>query len=381
MMEIKSSEQRWKRRSRTRLCFGPEPVTVLTCINRNNRNGFSLIYQAARKPVIMRIATFNLENLGGSNSEPDVFNRRTAILCPQLERLGADVLCVQEVNAERPEQGGQRKLIALDRLLSGTSYRNHHCVSTVHPASGHPAERHNLAILSRWPIVSSRQYHHSFVSPLIHTYVTADSSGAGSRGLQWDRPFLHARISLPDGAFLDVINVHLKAPLASAIPGQKLNQFAWKTCSGWAEGYYVAALKRSGQALEVRLLIDRLFDDHPDAKILVTGDFNAQEHEPPARIIAAELEDTANGHLAGRVMVPLEHSLPDSRRYSVVHQGRKIMLDHMFASRALLTRYRGMEIHNEALGDELVAYSTIDGSPESYHAPIVASFRSEVDLI
>lgn len=324
----------------------------------------------------MRIATFNLENLGGCLSEPDDFDRRLDILRPQLERVNADILCVQEVNAERPEPGGDRQLIALDRLLEGTAYNDHHRVSTVHPGSGLPADRHNLAILSRWPIAGSRQYHHSFVSPLIHTFVTADEAGAGSRSLQWDRPFLHARISLPDGMFLELINVHLKAPLASAIPGQKLNQFAWKSCSGWAEGYYVAALKRSGQALEVRMLVDRLFDADPDARILVSGDFNAEEREPPARIIAADLEDTANGRLAGRVMVPLEHSLPESRRYSIIHQGRKIMLDHMFASRALLSVYRGMEIHNEALGDELVAYTTIAGSPESYHAPIVASFRT-----
>ena len=151
---------------------------------------------------------------------------------------------------------------------------------------------------------------------------------------------------------------------------------SWKSASGWAEGFYLASQKRAGQALEVRLFIDRLFDDDPDAKILVAGDFNAGEREVPARIIAAELEDTSNGHLAARTMVPLEHSLPESQRYTVIHRGRKVMLDHMFASRALLSTYLGIEIHNEALGDELVAYAAIDGSPESYHAPIVAAFRT-----
>jgi endonuclease/exonuclease/phosphatase family metal-dependent hydrolase len=323
----------------------------------------------------MRIATFNLENLGDCIAAPEEFDRRLGFLRPQLERADADILCMQEINAERCESGGERRLIALDRLLENTGYDTHHRVSTVHPSTGHPADRHNLAIVSRWPVETSQQYHHEFVPPLIHTFVTADPPSAGSSALRWDRPFLHARISLPDGTDLEMINVHLKAPLAAAVTGQKLDQFAWKTCSGWAEGYYVAALKRSGQALEVRLLIDRLFDRNEDAKILVAGDFNAEESEVPARIIAADLEDTSNGRLAGRIMVPLEHNLPESRRYSVIHRGRKIMLDHMFASRGLLASFEGFEIHNEALGDELVAYAAVENSPESYHAPIVAGFR------
>jgi hypothetical protein len=116
-------------------------------------------------------------------------------------------------------------------------------------------------------------------------------------------------------------------------------------------------------------------NDDPHARILIAGDFNAEEREVPTRIITAELEDTANGDLAARVLVPLEHSLPESRRYSVIHRGRRIMLDHMFASRTLLAAYQGMEIHNEALGDELIAYASVHGSPESYHAPVVATFQ------
>jgi len=325
----------------------------------------------------MRVATFNLENLGSRSGDPDDFRQRLDILRPQLERLDADIFCLQEINAERAGPGKERQMVSLDRLLEDTQYRDYHRASTVHPATGRPADRHNLAILSRSPIEAFAQYRHSFVLPPVHTYVTADPPGGGSRTLMWDRPFLHARIRRADETVLDVINLHLKAPLASIIPGQKLDQFAWKSASSWAEGYYIAAQKRAGQALEVRLLIDRIFDEDPDANILVAGDFNAEEREVPARIIAAELEDTANGQLAARVMVPLEHSLPDSRRYTVVHHGRKIMLDHMFASRALLSSYQGIEIHNEALGDELVAYAAIDGSPESYHAPVVASFRND----
>jgi endonuclease/exonuclease/phosphatase family metal-dependent hydrolase len=324
----------------------------------------------------MRVATFNLENLGGRATDPEAFAQRLEILTPQVMRLDADIVCLQEINGDRAGPGLPRQLVALDRLLENTPYCDFHRATTTHPATGHPADRHNLAILSRWPFAASAQYHHSFVLPPVHTFTTADPPSGAARALSWDRPILHASISLPGGSTLHIVNLHLKAPLAASVPGQKLDEFAWKSSSAWAEGYYVAAIKRAGQALEVRMLIDRIFDEDPDASILVAGDFNAEEREVPARIVAAELEDTANGDLAGRVMVPLEHSLSESRRYTVIHRGRKIMLDHMFASRALLAGYQGLEIHNEALGDELVAYASVDGSPESYHSPIVACFRS-----
>ena len=63
----------------------------------------------------MRIATFNLENLDGDLSNPETLKKapslatRIQILKPQLMRLRADVLCLQEVNGQ-DVQGGGRKL-------------------------------------------------------------------------------------------------------------------------------------------------------------------------------------------------------------------------------------------------------------------------------
>ena len=51
------------------------------------------------------------------------------------------------------------------------------------------------------------------------------------------------------------------------------------------------------------------------------------------------------------------------------------MLDHLLASANLAASCRGMEIHNEALSDELTAFAMNSQSPESYHAPVVATFE------
>ena len=115
----------------------------------------------------------------------------------------------------------------------------------------------------------------------------------------------------------------------------------------------MAMLKRSGQALETRVEIDRILDATPDALILVCGDFNASEREVPARIIAAGDDDTENGELATRALVSLERTLPKSQRFSVIHHGERLMLDHMLVSHALLARYLNVEVHNELITDEL----------------------------
>lgn len=323
----------------------------------------------------MRIATFNLENLGSRLDRPDDFQYRMSILRPQVERLDADILCLQEVNATRTEPRAARRLVALDRLLEGTDYEGFHRVSSRHPATDAPAEHHNLVILSRWPIADTKQFHHDLVCPSVHVYATADPMRSGAPAIMFDRPILYGRIAPPGLPDLHILNVHFKAPLAASIPGQKLDPLSWKSTGAWAEGFYLAGLKRAGQALEARLVVDRLLDADPRAHILVAGDFNAGEREVPVRIIAADLEDTGNGRLADRMLVPLSHSLSESRRYTVVHRGRKVMLDHLFASRSLVSRFQAIEIHNEALGDELVGYSTVGDSPESYHAPVVARFR------
>ncbi len=322
----------------------------------------------------MRIATYNLENLGLANRKAAPIEARIAVLRPQLERLAADIICLQEVNADRSPRATERALLALDKLIAGTGYQDFECVHSVDPSTQRLADKHNLVLLSRWPIEQTRQVWHDHVPPLSYSPVTRDAATKVPELVNWDRPLLHAAIRLPDGSLLQVINLHMRAPLAVPLRGQKLGPFIWKNASAWAEGFYIAMLKRSGQALEARIVIDQLFNADPDALILVCGDFNAAEREVPARIIGAGVDDTGNGALADRALVYLERAIPQSQRFSVIHHGEKIMLDHILISHNLLAHYRHFEVHNELLGDELFGYVAIAENPESYHAPVVAEF-------
>jgi len=123
------------------------------------------------------------------------------------------------------------------------------------------------------------------------------------------------------------------------------------------------------------MLVDRLFDENEDALIVAAGDFNADLEEVPVQAIRGDVENTGNGELAGRVLVPTENSVPESSRYSLFHRGRGEMIDHLLVSRGLLRYHRGTEIHNELLHDESVAFATDVKYPESDHAPVIATFE------
>ena len=156
----------------------------------------------------VRIVTFNLENLGDSHEPKAAFERRLDRLRGHLLRLNADVLCLQEVNARRAPRR-HRVLAALDRLFEGTPYSGSARVEMTRTDTGAPADRHNLVIVSRLPIVESRQIWNDIMPPLSYRPITGGSNASAIVN-RFDRPFLYAALSLPDGRRLHIVNVHLR---------------------------------------------------------------------------------------------------------------------------------------------------------------------------
>lgn len=322
----------------------------------------------------MRIATFNLESLDLPPRANRPIADRIAMLRPELLRADADVLCLQEVNSQRVEPGKARGLAALDALIEGTPYASFDRAVSMPVGSDRLADVHNLVTLSRWPIRDSSSHQNDLVPPMSYRFACSVDGGEDEMDVRFDRPVLETRITLASGQDLVVLNCHLRAPLACAVPGQKISPFVWKTVSGWAEGFCIASMKRNAQALEIRLLVDRIMGDNSNALIVVAGDFNSEDHESPLRIIAGAEQDTGNGDLAANGLVALDRGIEPSRRFSVIHQGRPQMLDHILASRSLYARYRDIDVFNEALEDEAVGYRRVDRPAGSYHALVAATF-------
>jgi endonuclease/exonuclease/phosphatase family metal-dependent hydrolase len=312
----------------------------------------------------LRLATFNLENLDYSAARSAVFERRLDVLRPLLGELAADILCLQEINAQKADHDG-RRFLALDRLLAGGPYESYHRATSVRPGTSAPADVHNLVIASRWPIVERRQLFHDIVAKWSWTPPAEGRPAQGPVEVAWDRPLLYACIAAPDGAPLHIINLHLRAP--RAVP---LQATGGGSSRSFVEGQFLAAQKREGQALEARLFVERLFDADPEARIVVCGDLNSREHDAPMRILrGARDEDTPD--TMPRILVPLAERVDEARRFSVVHGGRKVLLDHILASPALAATCSSVVILNEGLQDEVTAQEPILGS---LHAPVMASF-------
>ena len=323
--------------------------------------------------MALRIATFNLENLDDRLDLQPPLPARLPTLRAQLERLQADIVCLQEVNAQKTGSDKQRHLDALDQLLGKTRYASFNRVWTRDEHGKGALNVHNLVILSRHPITAYGQLWHDLVPP--PAYHSAYVANAGAMTLiRWDRPLLHAEVQIGGGRRLHVINVHLRAPRAAFVRGQKQSASRWASVPGWAEGLFAAAMKHAGQALEARLFVERLLDGEEDAMIAVCGDFNAETAETPTRIVRGDPEDIGNPDLSARALVALDTTATDAGRYSVIHGPRREMLDHILVSKSLALRCRKIEIDNVGLLDETKPELLSRRRLGSYHAPLVAEF-------
>jgi len=328
-----------------------------------------------------RIATFNVENLDDrADDHNPPLEVRAPILRAAILRLNADVLCLQEVHGqELPDHRSNhpsRHLSALDAVLEGTPYATYGQAHTVTTA-GVAYDVRNLVILSAFPIRRVSQYRNDLINKLQYRQVTAMPEQPTAKDVGWERPILHVEVEVVGVGLVHVINLHMKSRRASNVAGQ-LERYEWKSAAGWAEGYFLSAIKRVGQALEVRMLIDQIFDAEPEANIVVCGDFNAEPGEVPVEAIAGAVENTNNPDLRSRVLIPCSRRIPESVRYSLFHHGQGNLLDHMLMSQSLLGMFGHAEIHNENLHDESLPFNFDTKYPESDHAPFVAEFINEL---
>ena len=311
------------------------------------------------------IATFNLENLDDKDQKQ--FEERKKVLQPMIERINADLLFLQEVN----------KLQALDELIEGTVYQKYNEEHTL-TKGGFPYATRNLVTLSRYPIKDRNQYHHNLVSKPMWRKATSVPPEPTAKEITWERPILHCEIKLAGNRVLHAINLHLKSKNPTSIKGQQDDEkyYVWKSHEGWAEGYFLSSVKRVGQALETRKLIQQLLKPNPlGTLIVVGGDFNAEIGSVPFKTIVGSVKDTNNPDLRPSVMVPCEYNIPREQRFSLLYHGEGAMLDHITVSNALYPHWVRTDIFNELLPDKSVAFTSDIEFPESDHAPVIAIFK------
>lgn len=322
----------------------------------------------------MILATFNMESFGGDRLQADKLGSRLEALRPRILELEADILCLQEVNAQKVKGASRRKFQALDLLLAGTPYESFHRAESERAPNAGPGDRHNLVILSRFPIVSFQSLFQHHAHPLIWQPKTADPAYDEPRRIAFERPVLQARIDVGAEKPLHLFAVHLRAPIAASIRGAKANGTSWKTGAAWAEGYQLSVLKQIAQALELRLAVEALFDEDEEARIVLAGDFNATGETGTLRLLRADPDDTGTPALGPRRLYQLDAALPLDKRKTVIHKGKPQALDHILASAAMTDRTVGLKVFNASLPDEVLD-AEAGGYAGSFHAAMRAEFK------
>jgi len=309
--------------------------------------------------VELRLATFNLENLGIREGEetPEARARLTPhvqVLRDVLVRLDADAVAVQEL----VDPG------LVEPLIQGLGYPH---VALSSPRSS-PLM---VGVFSRFPL---REVHG--VATSVDLALTDEKTGMAVqvRG-PFSRPALQLIWEAP-GLETHLIVVHWKSkipsptPQRSSTPGNR-----WPSLGAAAAGRFLTEVKRLAQAVEIRKTIDGLFERDPRARVAVLGDFNDTLSSEGLRIVLGDAAGCDSPGLAKFELVACELAIPQDLRFTQIYRGEREMIDHILISRGLLPHFAGARALNETLQDaDLAAGSGV--SVGSDHAPLVATFRA-----
>jgi endonuclease/exonuclease/phosphatase family metal-dependent hydrolase len=322
----------------------------------------------------MKLATFNMESFGNDRHDPAELEPRLDALRPKILELDADILCLQEVNAQKQKGLTARQFQALDLLLEGTPYETFNRATSERPSGKGPGDRHNLVVLSRYPVRQSESLYQAHAHPPQWQPGTALPPYDRPQTIEFDRPVLRTEIDVGTDRPLHLFCVHLRAPVAAMIRGGKREDRSWRSISAWAEGYQLSVLKQTAQALELRLAVEDLFDADDAAQIVLAGDFNATSETGTIRLLRADPDDTGSPDLESRRLYQLDAALPPEKRKTVIHRGKGQALDHILASAAMTSRVTDVRVFNYGLPDEVFDSENGDYAG-SFHAAMRAEFE------
>lgn len=206
------------------------------------------------------VATFNAENVflvptmgRDGKMEPPKSPAEMAATARVIERTGADVVALQEVN----DQAALDALV--DKYMTGNPYPYRVLVQ------GNDQRGINVAVLSKFPITAVESN-------------ADDTFDIGGKKGHFSRDFLETTIKVNDNFEFTLGNTHLKAHA----------------------GGQAADDKRLGEARHIHSILTEHMRAYPEKRYIVCGDFNDTEDSPAVQTVLAD-GDTAEMHdpLAG----------------------------------------------------------------------------------
>jgi endonuclease/exonuclease/phosphatase family metal-dependent hydrolase len=322
--------------------------------------------------------TWNVENLFSPSQSDDSaieeYEDKLKTLAEVISRLDADIVGVQEVGDPEAFDDLQARL---DGLYP------HQRLSTAPDSRGI-----RVGFLSKFPLEDGEEII-DFPPPGLAGVPGQDNDGDPVDVTRLSRGALRVAVTLPSGLKVSLINNHWKSKLLT-FPG---GRFTTSNENERARVAGFALLKRTAEAVAIRVKANEFLVGNRDRGLIVLGDLNDVTEAATTQILngpggseigTAGFDRPDRGDDAR--LFNLAPLIPLERRFSRVFQGQGELIDHILVSQELVPfsaaerkrRRPLVDSHVDALG----ALPSITerpnerrGKPGSDHAPVTATFE------
>lgn len=347
-------------------------------------------------PTPFAVMTWNVENLfpPGHRIGPHTvvseaaYQAKLTYLAERTLEVAPDVLAVQEVGGQAPND--TRTLDDFQDHLQGQY--------PFKALSAHPDGRGiRVGFLARLPILQRDDLLLFAPGELVSVPDWFPNPPVARLG----RGALRIDVEPTPGVRIRLLAVHLKSKLVTyPSPGEE-NRFSPTDENERSRGEGLALLRRTAEAVAVRVYLNALMKADAGAHTLVLGDFNDEPRAATSQIIAGpeDADVTSDDKIDPMRLYNLVDSiprrgdesndkrfLPEQERFSRMYQGRRQLIDHILASKGLLgqiqeirqDRWQVQEVR--ILVDSIQGQSVADNplarvdKPRPDHAPVYARF-------
>lgn len=329
--------------------------------------------------TIFKVMTWNVENLYpvGSASgpkTPEAYESKLNSLADVILSLNPDVLALQEI-------GSPESFADLNAQLEN---RYPHFQLSEFPDS----RGIRVGFLSKLEIQASEDIS-AFPAKGFANVPGIDKKGKPELVSTMSRGILRIVVSPQSGLPIHLMNTHWKSKLLSFPHPSGKSQFGTKDEDLRARVAGFALIKRTAEAITLRVKATELLKGNTNQGLIVLGDLNDVPNAATTQILkgppGSEIgtggfprpdqgDDTRLWNLATLI--------PNDRQYSRIYNGKGEMIDHIFASQELLAERdqnipvvdSHIDIFNglPSIGEDP---DTRRGKPGSDHSPITAIFN------
>jgi endonuclease/exonuclease/phosphatase family metal-dependent hydrolase len=329
-----------------------------------------------------KATTWNVENLfrpnaSASAADQERYQQKLALLAATISSLEPDVVALQEVGGFEPLQDLQQNL---------PKYPHAH-------VSSFPDDRGiRVAFLSKHAIATPEDIVDFPPGPALQIN-GLNSAGSVVPITRMGRGALRIRINVAD-VTVDLLTVHLKSKLLTFPRPEGGSPFVPRDENERAQVAGIALMRRSAEAVTVRMRANALLTGNANTPLIVLGDLNdvpeAQTslllNGPPGSELGTSGFSRPDQGDDMRLF-NVAAAIPENRRFSRIHRGRKELLDQILGSEELFAvngqNKREGPIQADSFIDftgQLVASVTDDPNERTSaiapdHAPVSATFR------